>query len=97
MANYYDRVLEDFPEGSFDEGIFDEGIFDEAAPRRRPMRIPDSVGKRSDFQRHVTQGQPTNQQSAYATKSELKSSLQSISDQVNDLKKSNLSIADTFK
>lgn len=102
MANYYDKVLEDFEsEGIFDEGIFDEGAFDEAIfNRRRPSRgggIPSSVRRPSNFGQHVTPGHGGNQQSHYATKAELKSSLNSISEQVNDLKKSNISIAASIK
>jgi hypothetical protein len=97
MANYYDRVLESFDEGIFDES-YDEGIFDEAFfNKRRPTpRIPHSVGTAANFGKHVNPSS-SNQQSGYATKAELKSSLNSISEQVNDLKKSNISIASSVK
>jgi hypothetical protein len=102
MSSYYDRVLEDFQtessfdEGILDEGILDEGIYDEALPgRKRPVRIPGSLGKASNFGRNVGASSAVN--GSYVTKAELKSSLNSISDQVNDLKKTGITLASSLK
>ena len=103
MANYYDKVLEDFDisresegifDDSYDEGNWDEGFFDR---RKRPVKIPSSIGMASNFGRNVNNTGSSQSQGNYATKTELKNSLNSISEQVNDLKKSNLSLAGSIK
>jgi hypothetical protein len=103
MANYYDQVLEGFEsEGLFtdsygNESFEGEGMFTEApSDRRRPIRMPNSVGQRSDFGRRIPSGGGSSQGN-FVTKSELRSSLDSISNQVNDLKKSSLSLAASIK
>lgn len=102
MASYYDKILEDFDtresaydEGIYDEGLLDEGILDEA--RRRPVRMPPSLGRPANFGRNVGAGAASNAQGNLVTKAELRSSLNSISDQVNDLKKSGLTLAASLK
>lgn len=94
---YYDRVLEDFESNdeAYDEAFdsneaYDEGIFN----RRRPLRVPASLGRNANFGRNVANS-PSH--GNYVTKSELKNSLNSISDQVNDLKKANLSLLSSMK
>lgn len=88
-------------EGILDEGIFDEGILDEArsSRRQRPVRVPSSVRKPANFGRNVSrtpsQGQGT--QGNLVTKNELRTSLNSISNDVNDLKKSSLTLAASIK
>jgi hypothetical protein len=94
MANYYDKVLEDFnfsreSDEAFDDAFddaYDEGIF----TRKRPDKTGSSI-KPSNFGKNIVTPTPQGQGN-YATKAELKNSLNSISDQVNDLKKANLSI-----
>ena len=94
---YYDRVLEDFESNdeAYDEAFdaneaYDEGIFN----RKRPIRVPASLGRNANFGRNVANS-PS--QGNFVTKSELKNSLNSISDQVNDLKKANLSLLSSIK
>jgi hypothetical protein len=108
MASYYDRVLEDFDinesesiydEGILDEGILDEGIYDEATRKKpsRPVKLPGSIGRASNFGRTVSPASNGNGTGNYVTKTELKNSLNSISEQVNDLKKTGLSLASSIK
>ena len=93
MPSYYDKVLEDFES----EAIFDHESADESSdeaiwnqPLRRPTnKLPGSLDRRSNFEKNVSNNSSQGQGN-FATKSELKSSLTSISDQVNDLKKANL-------
>jgi hypothetical protein len=105
MASYYDRVLEDFEiresesgygfdEGILDEGIYDESSYDEAifSKKQRPVRLPGSVGKPANFGKNMVSAN-----GSYVTKSELKSSLNSISEQVNDLKKTGITLASSIK
>lgn len=108
MANYYDTEDFDVREGILDEGLFDEGIYDEANydegmfdeasrnRKRRPVRVPSSLGRPSNFGSGIGRG-PSPASGNFVTKSELKSSLNSISNQVNDLKKSSLTIASSIK
>ncbi len=108
MANYYDTEDFNVNEGILDEGIFDEGIYDEAGydegildeasrnRKRRPVRVPASLGRPSNFGSGIGRG-PSPASGNFVTKSELKSSLNSISNQVNDLKKSSLTIASSIK
>ena len=108
MANYYDRVLEDFDisresEGAYDDSYdgesfdgesYDGESYDEArSSRRRPIRMPASVGRPANFGRAVN----ATSQGNLVTKADLRNSLNSISNQVNDLKKSNISLAGSIK
>ena len=87
---YYDKVLEDYDEAFDSNESYDEGIFS----RKRPIRVPASLGRNANFGRNVANS-PSH--GNYVTKSELKNSLNSISDQVNDLKKANLSLLNSIK
>jgi hypothetical protein len=101
MANYYDNILEDFELDDFGES-FDDDLFDEAniitdrpKLRKRPISIPSSIGKASNFGSNIMPSTVLN--GSFATKAELKRSLNSISAQVNDIKKTNLNLAATIK
>ena len=113
MANYYDRVLEDFDiresaydEGILDEGIYDEGIYDESGydealfnrrKAQRPVRLPSAIGKASNFGKNVRPTPSANGNGNFVSKAELKSSLNSISEDVNALKKTGITLAATVK
>lgn len=109
MASYYDKVLEDFDtresEASYDEGILDDAISDEASydeasydegffNKRRPVKIAPSLRQRANFGKNVSASAT---QGNFVTKTELRNSLNSISNQVNDLKKSSLTLASSLK
>lgn len=109
MASYYDRVLEEFDiresgynEDIFDEGILldegdiDEGLFDRRKPQR-PVRLPGAIGKASNFGRNVRPAPSANGNGNLVTKAELKSSLNSISEDVNALKKTGIALAASLK
>ncbi|MBO9205457.1 MULTISPECIES: hypothetical protein [Niastella] len=96
----YDEGLLD--EGILDEGIYDEGIYDEGIFNRkkaqRPVRLPGAIGKASNFGKNVKPTPSANGANPnYVTKAELKSSLNSISEDVNALKKTGLTLAATVK
>jgi hypothetical protein len=106
MPSYSDSYFDSFGEGiftdSWGEGIlgdsYGEGLFDsygEASDKKRPLKVPPSVGRPSNFGGRIASSPSPS--GNFATKAELKSSLNSISDQVNDLKKSSLNIANSIK
>lgn len=114
MANYYDRILEDFEssesesiydegildEGILDEGVYDEGIYDEARKGRlnRPVKVSPALRKPSNFGQNVSRSPSQgNGHANMVSKTELKNSLNSISSQVNELKKSSLNLAASIK
>ncbi len=94
MPSYYDKVLEDFQgEGIFDTESSDEAIWNQ--PRRRPTNNMGSSFKPSRFEGNVSSN--TSQGSGnFATKSELKNSLTSISEQVDILKKANITLGNSL-
>lgn len=104
MANYYDKVLEDFDlvresEGALDE-FSDEAITDFRPRRGRssflggPLNPLNQLGRAANFGRHVASSVSSG---GFATKAELRNSLNSISEQVNELKKTSLSLAGSIK
>jgi hypothetical protein len=108
MPIYSDSFFDSFGEGiftdSYGEGIlgdsYGEGLFDsfgEATDKKRPIKVPPSVGRPSNFGGRIAPPTSPSPAGNFATKAELKSSLNSISEQVNDLKKSSLSIASSIK
>lgn len=99
MPNYYDKVLEDFES----EGIFDTESSDESSDeaiwnqnRRGPTsKFPGSLTRPTRFERGVSSNSSQGQGNL-VNKSEFKSSLSSISDQVSDLKKANLTLGSSL-
>lgn len=98
--NYFESYLDEdlLNEDYFNEDLLSEDLlesydesFDEAAKRRRPSikgirpNVSSAVKQRSNFGKTLS-----GRANDYATKSELKKSLDAISNQVNELKKTSL-------